>query len=66
MTGGRSDPGSAVSGMVQARYDEIAEFYIEGFDSIDDPASRALLDLLPPVAGLRVLDVAGLTLFSHK
>jgi SAM-dependent methyltransferase len=44
--------------MVQARYDEIAEFYIEGFDSIDDPASRALLDLLPPVAGLRVLDVA--------
>jgi 2-polyprenyl-3-methyl-5-hydroxy-6-metoxy-1,4-benzoquinol methylase len=44
--------------MVQARYDEIAEFYIEGFDSIDDPASLALLDLLGPVAGLRVLDVA--------
>jgi 2-polyprenyl-3-methyl-5-hydroxy-6-metoxy-1,4-benzoquinol methylase len=44
--------------MVEARYDAVAEFYIEGFDSIDDPASRALLDLLGPVAGLRVLDVA--------
>ena len=44
--------------MVQARYDAIAEFYIEGFDSINDPASRALLDLLGPVAGLQVLDVA--------
>ena len=45
-------------GMVEARYDAVAEFYIEGFDSIDDPASRALLDLLGPVAGLQVLDVA--------
>jgi 2-polyprenyl-3-methyl-5-hydroxy-6-metoxy-1,4-benzoquinol methylase len=44
--------------MVPARYDAVAEFYIEGFDSIDDPASRALLDLLGPVAGLQVLDVA--------
>jgi SAM-dependent methyltransferase len=44
--------------MVQARYDAVAEFYIEGFDSIDDPASRALLDLLGPAAGLHVLDVA--------
>jgi SAM-dependent methyltransferase len=44
--------------MVQARYDAVAEFYIEGFNSIDDPASRALLDLLGPVAGLLVLDVA--------
>src|ERR1700734_3731665 len=44
--------------MVQARYDAVAQFYIEGFDSIDDPASRALLDLLGPVAGLQVLDVA--------
>lgn len=52
------DPGSTVGGMVQARYDAVAEFYIEGFDSIDDPASRALLDLLGPVAGLQVLDVA--------
>ena len=44
--------------MVQARYDAVAEFYIEGFDSIDDPASRTLLGLLGPVAGLQVLDVA--------
>lgn len=44
--------------MAQARYDAVAEFYIQGFDSIDDPASRALLDLLGPVTGLRVLDVA--------
>ncbi len=44
--------------MAQARYDAVADFYIEGFDSIDDPASRALLDLLGPVAGLQVLDVA--------
>jgi 2-polyprenyl-3-methyl-5-hydroxy-6-metoxy-1,4-benzoquinol methylase len=44
--------------MVQARYDAVADFYIEGFDSIDDPASRALLDLLGPVAGLQALDVA--------
>ena len=44
--------------MVQGRYDPVAEFYIDGFDSIDDPASRALLDLLGPVAGLQVLDVA--------
>jgi SAM-dependent methyltransferase len=52
------DPGSTVGGMVQARYDAVAEFYIEGFDSFDDPASRVLLDLLGPVAGLQVLDVA--------
>jgi 2-polyprenyl-3-methyl-5-hydroxy-6-metoxy-1,4-benzoquinol methylase len=44
--------------MVQARYDAVADFYIEGFDSINDPASRALLDLLGPVAGLQILDVA--------
>lgn len=44
--------------MAQARYDAVAEFYIQGFDSIDDPASRTLLDLLGPVAGLQVLDVA--------
>ena len=53
-----SNPGSTVDGMVQARYDAVAEFYIEGFDSIDDPASRGLLDLLGPVAGLQVVDVA--------
>jgi 2-polyprenyl-3-methyl-5-hydroxy-6-metoxy-1,4-benzoquinol methylase len=44
--------------MVPARYDAVADFYIEGFDSIDDPASKALLELLGPVAGLQVLDVA--------
>jgi 2-polyprenyl-3-methyl-5-hydroxy-6-metoxy-1,4-benzoquinol methylase len=44
--------------MVQARYDAVADFYIDGFDSIDDPASRALLDLLGPIAGLQILDVA--------
>lgn len=44
--------------MLQARYDAIADFYVAGFDSLDDPASRALLDLLGPVAGQDVLDVA--------
>lgn len=44
--------------MAQPRYDAVADFYITGFDSTDDPASLALLDLLGPVAGLRVLDVA--------
>jgi hypothetical protein len=44
--------------MAQARYDAVADFYASGFDSIDDPATWALLDLLGPVAGLRVLDVA--------
>ena len=44
--------------MAQARYDAVADFYVSGFDSIDDPVSRAFLDLLGPVAGLRVLDVA--------
>jgi len=44
--------------MGQARYDSIADYYIAGFDSVDDPASRALLDLLGPVAGLDILDVA--------
>lgn len=44
--------------MVRARYDPVADFYVSGFDAADDPASLALLDLLGPVAGLRVLDVA--------
>lgn len=42
--------------MSQARYDAVADFYTSGFDSIDDPATRALLG---PAAGLRVLDVTG-------
>jgi 2-polyprenyl-3-methyl-5-hydroxy-6-metoxy-1,4-benzoquinol methylase len=44
--------------MPGARYDAVADFYITGFDSVGDPASSALLELLGPVAGLRVLDVA--------
>lgn len=44
--------------MIRARYDAAADFYISGFASVDDPASLALLGMLGPVAGLRVLDVA--------
>jgi SAM-dependent methyltransferase len=44
--------------MTQARYDAVADFYTSGFDSTGDPATQGLLDLLGPVAGLRVLDVA--------
>jgi 2-polyprenyl-3-methyl-5-hydroxy-6-metoxy-1,4-benzoquinol methylase len=44
--------------MVRARYDAAADFYIRSFDSVDDPASLALLGMLGPVRGLRVLDVA--------
>jgi 2-polyprenyl-3-methyl-5-hydroxy-6-metoxy-1,4-benzoquinol methylase len=44
--------------MVLARYDAVADFYISGFDSTDDSVSVALVDLLGPVVGLRVLDVA--------
>jgi SAM-dependent methyltransferase len=44
--------------MPEARYDAIADFYAAAFDEVDDPASTALLDLLGPVAGLRVLDIA--------
>jgi len=44
--------------MPEARYDAIADFYAAAFDEVDDPASTALLDLLGPPAGLRVLDIA--------
>src|ERR1700751_5567085 len=44
--------------MAEARYDAVADFYTTGFDAIAEPASLALLDLLGPPAGLRVLDVA--------
>lgn len=44
--------------MVQARYDAVADFYARGFEATDDSVSQALLDLLGPVAGRRVLDVA--------
>jgi SAM-dependent methyltransferase len=42
-----------------ARYDEIADFYdsVVG-DELRDPAAAALLDLLPDLHGLRVLDLA--------
>ncbi|SEF75779.1 Methyltransferase domain-containing protein [Nonomuraea solani] len=42
-----------------ARYDEIADFYEAGWtDAIEDPASLRLLDLLGPVEGRRVLEIA--------
>ena len=44
--------------MISARYDAVADFYAGGFDSVDDPASAAFLDLLGSVSGLRVLDIA--------
>jgi 2-polyprenyl-3-methyl-5-hydroxy-6-metoxy-1,4-benzoquinol methylase len=44
--------------MARARYDAVADFYVSGFDSVADPATRALLDLLGPVTGLRILDAA--------
>ena len=45
--------------MPTARYDSVAEFYQSGWrDSYDDPVSQALFDLLGPVRGSRVLDLA--------
>lgn len=44
--------------MAEARYDAIADFYVNGFSSATDPVSLVLFDLLGPVAGERVLDVA--------
>jgi 2-polyprenyl-3-methyl-5-hydroxy-6-metoxy-1,4-benzoquinol methylase len=44
--------------MEVARYDAAADFYVAGFDSADDSVSLALLDLIGPVAGQRVLDIA--------
>lgn len=44
--------------MISARYDAVADFYVHGFEFTDDSVSAALFDLLGPVAGLRVLDVA--------
>ena len=42
-----------------ARYDSVADFYVQGWpDSYDDAVSDALLSVLGPVDGLRVLDVA--------
>jgi SAM-dependent methyltransferase len=45
--------------MPEARYDAVADFYEAGWlDRYDDPVSVALFDLLGPLAGRRVLDVA--------
>lgn len=41
-----------------ARYDAIADSYADEFSSTDDPVTAALLTLIGPVAGLRILDVA--------
>lgn len=45
--------------MARARYDDVADFYVDGWpDVVEDPASVALLGLLGDVDGARVLDVA--------
>jgi SAM-dependent methyltransferase len=44
--------------MAEARYDAVADFYTAGFDVIDDPGTAALLDLIGPVSGLQILDIA--------
>lgn len=42
-----------------ARYDDVAEFYAEGWtDALGDSVSASLFGLLGPVAGLRVLEIA--------
>jgi len=44
---------------VSARYDPVADFYVDLFgDTVDDPATVALLDLIGDIAGRRVLDLA--------
>jgi len=43
--------------MPHARYDAVADF-LAGWTATDDPVTTALLDLLGPVAGTRVLDMA--------
>jgi 2-polyprenyl-3-methyl-5-hydroxy-6-metoxy-1,4-benzoquinol methylase len=41
-----------------ARYDQVADSYASEFGSADDPVSQAVLTLVGPVGGKRVLDVA--------
>ena len=42
-----------------ARYDEVADYYAAGWsDDLSDPTTVALLDLLGPVAGREVLEIA--------
>jgi 2-polyprenyl-3-methyl-5-hydroxy-6-metoxy-1,4-benzoquinol methylase len=44
--------------MAHARYDDAAAYYVAHFNSTDDPVSLALLTLLGPLTGQRILDVA--------
>ncbi|HUP71567.1 MAG TPA: methyltransferase domain-containing protein [Acidimicrobiales bacterium] len=45
--------------MTSARYDSVADFYEAGWpDSYDDDLSVTLFDLIGPLAGLAVLDLA--------
>ena len=44
--------------MIGARYDGVVDSYVAGFSDPSDPVVVALLDLLGPVGGLRVVDVA--------
>jgi 2-polyprenyl-3-methyl-5-hydroxy-6-metoxy-1,4-benzoquinol methylase len=53
------DMDEATASPVTARYDEVADFYAEGFpDRYDDSATEALLALTGAVEGLDVLDLA--------
>ena len=45
--------------MTEDRYEAVADFYESGWvDAYDDPVSLAFLELLGPLGGLRVLDIA--------
>jgi SAM-dependent methyltransferase len=45
--------------MTEARYDAVADFYVQGFaDASDDPVTLRLLELVGPLAGASVLDLA--------
>ncbi|MGH3300811.1 MAG: class I SAM-dependent methyltransferase [Streptosporangiaceae bacterium] len=44
--------------MAAARYDRVADSYAAENDSADDPVSQAVLAMVGPVAGQRVLDIA--------
>lgn len=56
---GAGGPRHSLRCVPKARYDAVADFYEAGWgDSCDDPATAALLELVGPVTGLAVLDVA--------
>jgi SAM-dependent methyltransferase len=45
--------------VTEDRYEAVADFYESGWvDAYDDPVSLAFLELLGPLGGLRVLDIA--------